>query len=63
MNQMKNTPTILAIAILLGTLPASATVFSTDFTGIVSQTQGRTGQSIGSSVSGHFDLDNATELP
>jgi len=60
---MKHTLSALAIAALAFVIPAQAAViYSVDFTGTVSQTQGATGQSIGSTVAGHFDLDSGTDL-
>jgi hypothetical protein len=58
---MKNSFSILAISTLavLSAAPAHADViYSVDFTGTVYQTQGVTGQSVGSTVTGHFDLDS-----
>jgi hypothetical protein len=60
---MKNTLSVLAIATLAVLSIASAhaeAIYSVDFTGTVFQTQGATGQSVGSTVTGHFDLDSAT---
>jgi hypothetical protein len=60
---MKNTLSVLAIATLAGvaTAPAQAgPIYIVNFTGIVDQTQGATGESVGSTVTGHFDLDGAT---
>ncbi len=57
---MKRTLSVLAIAALAAVAPAYATVYSVSFTGTVDQTQGATGQSLGNSVSGHFDLDSLT---
>jgi hypothetical protein len=60
---MKNSFSILAISTLavLSAAPAHADViYSVNFTGTVYQTQGATGQSVGSTVTGHFDLDSTT---
>jgi hypothetical protein len=57
---MKRTLYVLAMAALAAVTPAFATVYSVSFTGSVDQTQGATGQSVGNSVSGHFDLDSVT---
>lgn len=60
---MKSTLFVLAIATLaaVATVPAHAgPIYIVNFTGIVEQTQGATGQSIGGTVTGHFDLDAAT---
>jgi hypothetical protein len=60
---MKNTLSVLAIATLaaVATVPAHAgPIYMVNFTGIVDQTQGATGESIGSTVTGHFDLDGGT---
>jgi hypothetical protein len=47
---------LLSIAALAAAIPAHATVYGVNFTGIVSETQGATGLATGSTVSGHFDL-------
>jgi hypothetical protein len=60
---MKNTLSVLAIATLsvLSAAPAHASaIYSVSFTGTVYQTQGATGQSVDSTVTGHFDLDSVT---
>jgi hypothetical protein len=57
---MKPTLSVLAFAALAATLPAHATVLGVNFTGIVYQTQGATGEAVGSTVTGHFDLDSVT---
>src|SRR5215471_5011887 len=58
---MKRTLSVFAIAALAVVVPAhAAVIYSVNFTGTVSQTQGATGQAIGSTVSGHFDLDGGT---
>jgi hypothetical protein len=57
---MKRTLSFIAIAALAAVVPADAAAIAVDFTGTVSQTQGATGQAIGSTVTGHFDLDNGT---
>lgn len=57
---MKYTLSLLAIVALAATVPAHAAVISADFTGIVSSTQGATGESVGNTVMGNFDLDNST---
>jgi hypothetical protein len=59
---MKRTLSFLAIAALAVVVPAhAAAVYSVSFTGTVFQTQGATGQSNGSTVTGHFDLDSGTD--
>lgn len=60
---MKNRLSILvisALAVLSAPFAHADVIYSANFTGIVSQTQGATGESIGSSVTGHFDLDSTT---
>ncbi len=60
---MKNTLSVLAIATLAVLSSARAhasTIYDVNFTGIVSLTQGATGESVGSTVMGHFDLDSST---
>jgi hypothetical protein len=58
---MKRTLSVLAIAAAAAVIPAhAAPIYSANFTGTVFQTQGATGQTIGSTVSGHFDLDGGT---
>src|SRR5215467_8188898 len=60
---MKNNLSALAIATLavLSAAPAYADVlYSVNFTGTVYQTQGATGQSVDSTVTGHFDLNSTT---
>jgi len=60
---MKNSLSALAVATLaaLSTAPARAdAIYSVNFRGTVYQSQGATGQSVGSTVAGHFDLDSAT---
>ncbi|MBV8707518.1 MAG: PEP-CTERM sorting domain-containing protein [Acidobacteriaceae bacterium] len=57
---MKTTLSVLAIAVLAIVVPAHATVYSVDFQGIVNQTQGATGQALGNTVTGHFDLDSSS---
>ena len=57
---MKNTLSVLAIATLAALAAHADVVYSVNFTGTVEQTQGATGQSVGSTVTGHFDLDSAT---
>jgi hypothetical protein len=60
---MKNTLFVLAIATLAAVAAAPAQagpIYIVNFTGIVAQTQGATGQTVGSTVTGHFDLDSAT---
>ena len=60
---MKRTLSFLAIAAVAVVIPAhAAAVYNVNFTGTVFQTQGATGQSIGSTVAGHFDLDSGTDL-
>jgi len=57
---MKRTFSVLAIAALAAVIPAHAATISVDFTGTVFKTQGATGQAIGNTVAGHFDLNNLT---
>jgi hypothetical protein len=57
---MKRTLSALAIAVLAAAVPAHATVYAVSFTGTVYQTQGATGQAVGNTVTGHFDLNSAT---
>ncbi len=52
--------TVLSLVAFAATAPGSATTFSANFTGIVSQTQGATGAVVGNIVTGHFDLDDVT---
>lgn len=61
---MKNRLSILAItalAVLATPFAHADVIYSANFTGIVSQTQGATGEAIGSTVTGHFDLDSTTD--
>lgn len=46
------------MAALAAVVPAHAAIYSVNFQGIVSQTQGATGQALGNTVTGHFDLDS-----
>jgi hypothetical protein len=60
---MKRTLSVLAIAALavVSAAPAhAAVIYTVNFTGAVYQTQGATGESVGSTVTGHFDLNSAT---
>jgi hypothetical protein len=60
---MKNILSVLAIATLAVLSAASAdaaAIYSVDFTGTVNQTQGATGQAVGNTVTGHFDLNSGT---
>ena len=57
---MKTTLFVLTIAALAIVVPAHADVYSVNFQGIVSQTQGATGQALGDTVMGHFDLDSSS---
>ena len=57
---MKRNLSVLAITALVSAVPTYATTYGVSFTGLVSQTQGITGEAVGSTVSGHFDLDSAT---
>lgn len=57
---MKCTLSVLAIAALAAVVPVHAAIYNADFAGIVSQTQGVTGEAVGSLVTGHFDLDSTT---
>jgi hypothetical protein len=54
---MKHTLSTLVFIALAASVPAHATLYTADFTGVVSQTQGATGRSIGNTISGHFDFD------
>lgn len=51
---------LISFVAFTATLPSYATTFSVDFSGLVSQTQGATGQAVGNTVTGHFDLDDVT---
>jgi len=53
---MKISFSLLSIVALAAAIPAHATVYGVNFTGIVSETQGATGFATGGTVSGHFDL-------
>lgn len=55
---MNKTLFALAIAALAAVVPAHADTYSVNFTGTVSQTQGASGQTVGNTVSGHFDLNS-----
>jgi hypothetical protein len=58
---MKNRLAVLAAIALAVLCAASAhadTIYSADFTGTVFQTQGATGQPVGSTVMGHFDVNS-----
>jgi hypothetical protein len=58
---MKHTTlSVFAIAALAAVVPAHAAILGVSFTGTVFQTQGATGQAVGSTVMGHFDLNSAT---
>jgi hypothetical protein len=57
---MKNTLSVFAIATLAAVATHAGPIYMVNFTGTVDQTQGATGESIGSTVMGHFDLDAAT---
>ncbi len=57
---MKPTLCVLALAIAAAVVPAHATTFNVDFSGVVYQTQGATGQAIGDNVTGRFDLESDT---
>ena len=57
---MKCTLSVLAIAALAAAVPAHADVYAVSFTGTVYQTQGATGQAVGNTVTGHFDLNSTT---
>ena len=57
---MKTKLSVLVIAALAAVVPAHASVYVVDFMGIVYQTQGATGNAIGNTVPGHFDLDSVT---
>ena len=57
---MKRILSVLAIAALVAAVPAHATVYDVNLTGTVYQTQGATGQAVGNTVTGHFDLDSAS---
>jgi hypothetical protein len=51
---------VLAIAALAVVVPAHASIIAANFTGTVFQTQGATGQAVGNTVTGHFDLDSTS---
>ena len=51
---------IVALVAVSGASAHAAGIYTADFTGVVDQTQGATGESIGSTVAGHFDLDSST---
>jgi hypothetical protein len=58
---MKNRLRVFAIAapaVLFAASAHAGIIYSVNFTGTVFQTQGATGQSVGSTVTGHFDLDS-----
>jgi hypothetical protein len=57
---MKRTFVVFAIAALAAAVPAHATEYKATFTGTVSQTQGATGETVGSTVTGQFILDSST---
>ena len=57
---MKRTLFVLTLAALAVTISAQAAVIGVNFTGDVYQTQGTTGEAIGSTVTGHFDLDSTS---
>jgi hypothetical protein len=57
---MKRTLSVLALTALAATVPAHAAILAVSFTGTVFQAQGATGQAIGSTVMGHFDLNSTT---
>jgi hypothetical protein len=57
---MKSTLAVLAMAAFAAAIPAHATVYSVNFAGTVSQSQGATGEAVGNAVTGHFDLDSNT---
>jgi hypothetical protein len=57
---MKYTLSVLAMAALAAAVPAHATVYSVNFTGTVFETIGSTGEAVGSTVMGRFDLDSTT---
>lgn len=57
---MKLTLSVLAIAAVAAAVPAQAALLTVNFTGTVYQTQGATGQALGSIVMGHFDLNTVT---
>ncbi len=60
---MKSTLSVFAVASFAAicSLPAhAATIYSVSFTGSVTQTQGSTGESVGSVVMGRFDLNSVS---
>jgi hypothetical protein len=58
---MKRTLFVFAMAAVAAiAIPAHAAIYSANFTGIVDESQGNTGQAIGNTVSGYFDLDSST---
>src|ERR1700753_2547159 len=57
---MKCMLSVLGIAALAAAVPAHATVYTVNFTGTVFQSIGATGEPVGSTVAGRFDLDSTT---
>jgi hypothetical protein len=57
---MKRSLLILAAAAFAAVVPAQATIFSLNFTGVVTDSTGATGQSVGNTISGSFSLNDAT---
>jgi hypothetical protein len=58
---MKRMLFVLAVVAVAAAVPADAAlIYAVDFAGTVYQTQGSTGQVVGDSVTGHFDVDGTT---
>ena len=58
---MKYAHFVFAMVALAAAIPAqAAVVYGVSFTGVVSETQGATGEAVGSTVMGHFDLDSGS---
>lgn len=57
---MKRTLSVLVLAALAVAIPAHATIYTANFIGTVYQTQGATGEAVGSTVTGRFDLNDTT---
>jgi hypothetical protein len=57
---MKRSLLIFAAAAFATVLPASATVFSVNFSGVVIDSTGATGRSLGNTISGSFSLNDAS---
>jgi len=57
---MKGTLSALAIAALAAVVPVHAATIVVNFMGTVSQTLGATGETVGTPITGHFDLDSSS---